>query len=226
MFFPITIVDDFLKNPDELVSFSKTVKMDKSNDVPGYRSDKLSEINYEMYTYVAKKMLSILYPQEVNNVYNNIEYHADAYFQSTKTNEVKDGWIHADENYLTTILYLSEDYDYGTSFYKKKTDYATGDTICKDSYEGKKKKFFSGENTDLDDLKKTRLRNNLDFKKTVEIKGLYNRLIMFDPNYYHAVDVSPKPDENTDRLILMYFFWDMRMKDNRLKLPISESRTF
>ena len=130
MFFPVTIVDDFLKNPDELVSFAKTIKMNKSNDVPGYRSDKLSEINYEMYTYVAKKMLSILYPQEVNTVYNNIEYHADAYFQSTKTNEVKDGWIHADENYLTTILYLSKDYDYGTSFYKKKTDYATGDTVC------------------------------------------------------------------------------------------------
>ena len=49
---------------------------------------------------------------------------------------------------------------------------------------------------------------------------------MFDPNYYHAVDVSPNPDEDTDRLILMYFFWDMRMKDDRLKLPIPESRTF
>ena len=35
MFFPVTIVDDFLKNPDELVSFAKTIKVNKSNDVPG-----------------------------------------------------------------------------------------------------------------------------------------------------------------------------------------------
>tara|TARA_A100001011_G_C14229771_1_gene808250 strand:- start:766 stop:1452 length:687 start_codon:yes stop_codon:yes gene_type:complete len=228
MNFPITIVDDFLKNPDELITYADNIDFEKTNAVPGYRSKDLSEINYELFTYVGKKMLSILYPHFVNNTKNDIQYNATAFFQKTKTNADMDGWIHADDNYLTTILYLSKDYDYGTNFYKKKFDYITGDKICYDDYPGQWKKHaaFNGDINNLDDIKKSRSRNNLDFEKTMSVKGLYNRLIMFDPNNHHAVDVSKNMNEDKDRLILMYFFWDIKMQDGRLRLPISESRTF
>ena len=121
--FPIIIVDDFYENFNEIkVNMNKFNFYQKNNaSMPGLETKFLREIDSDFNDYSIKKLLSIIYD---NNILNNIKYECRSKFckivpYGEKYNN--DGWIHFDDsNVLSALVYLEGEYSEGTSFYKKK----------------------------------------------------------------------------------------------------------
>ena len=93
------------------------------------------------------------------------------------------------------MLYLSPDCDVGTSFYEKDDQYTESEfdkTLRRQFYIDRKAKDLYLERQAL---------HNSNFTKTIEIKGKYNRLVVYDSNYYHGFDDISKIDE---RLIQVF----------------------
>ena len=75
MLWPTLCVDDFFKNPQAVINFSKTLDYLKlPGDYPGERTDLIHSIDQEFFSNVTTKIIACLYPNEVyqeNLICNN-----------------------------------------------------------------------------------------------------------------------------------------------------------
>jgi len=74
----------------------------------------------------------------------------------------------------------------------------------------------------LQQVKKAKAECNNSFQKTFSMEGIYNRLVVFDGNSYHASNPLKKDHE---RLILISFFKDISLNDGSIKFPVPTMRT-
>ena len=204
--FPITIVDDFLGNPDLFRDFALNQEFSKSKfgNFPGKRTRPLHELNVDMYNYINAKILSLYYDlnlQKLNWV-NVVTFDLMKPFTNDNDIEKNKGWIHQDGKHtLVGVLYLSPDEDAGTCFYDKNQNYE----IPK-KYNDAKVNFYLDQN----DKEKSKIYyeakklHNDNFTETAKVKSIYNRLICYDANLYHAYDDMFKI--KNDRLTLNFFF--------------------
>ena len=68
-YFPITIIDDFYENPDEILKLAKDVDYQKEgeNTFPGRVSYlTVDKINFDLFFYTMKKTLSMYWDGECN----------------------------------------------------------------------------------------------------------------------------------------------------------------
>ena len=65
-------------------------------------------------------------------------------------------------------------------------------------------------------LKKQKEENNSYFNETINVKGVYNRLVTFDGNSFHAAHVSL----DKERLILILFFNQFLFKKTGINYPL------
>ena len=98
---------------------------------------------------------------------------------------------------MAGFIYLDKDNISVTNFYKSKTFV--------------KEKFVSSEihnkdNFTEEEFEKARNQNNLHFKKTVEVEGLYNRAVIYDAKIYHGSNLHPI---TTERLTQGFFFYSI-----------------
>ena len=219
MLFPsILCVDNFFDDPDKVVRLSKEFKYTHSKQYPGKRTGPLHSLNYEFFNHVNLKISSVFYPNETTK----LQYRASTYFEKIKKLE-HDGWVHVDKDFkFTAIVYLNKENTAGTSiFYPKdfKGLSINKADLLKYSYFENKGKLPKNK---LQQVKKAKAECNNSFQKTFSMEGIYNRLVVFDGNSYHASNPLKKDHE---RLILISFFKDISLNDGSIKFPVPTMRT-
>ena len=212
MLYPITCVDNFFDNPNEIKNYAESLDYTLSQDGkwPGERSDYLHEINPGFFNWCCKKTLSIYFPQ----VHEYLEWSATMQFQRINGSDYDhEGWIHKDndDNEFTSIVFLSEENKCGTSFYKPKLDSEL--IYLNDKHLG-----YKNQKTNLNLLKEA----NSKFEKTITFDSTYNRMISFDGGYAHGADNFG----TNERLTLITFFSNIKatLPNLSLKYPISEMK--
>ena len=123
MYFPITIIDNFYKNFNEIEKFAKNLEyFDKKKfTMPGKQSKLLHELDSNLFQASTQKIMRTFF----NKRDFSLQYECRTKFEKIipygKEYE-KEGWIHSDDdNKLSAIFYVDGDYNDGTSFYIKKT---------------------------------------------------------------------------------------------------------
>ena len=212
--FPITIVDNFLENPDKIRNFALHQEFFKSDKIPGKRTKLLSEIDPYFCNELMKKFFSLYYDFD----YQKIEWNVDASFQLIDCN-YNEGWVHQDESKITGIIYLNKNSNLktGTSIYKTKQNILNANL---ELFVDKKHSFFKG-NISYDDAEMFRKQNNDQFDEVVNISNIYNRLISFESDQYHSAQ-SFINDNKEPRLTLIFFVNKIFSKNT----PIEKSKFY
>tara|TARA_R100000687_G_scaffold59974_1_gene48415 strand:- start:484 stop:1128 length:645 start_codon:yes stop_codon:yes gene_type:complete len=209
---PTLIVDNFFEDPNKIVKFSKTLKFSKAKDNswPGTRTSPLHEIDHEFFIFTTKKILSILYPMNVDN----LKWRAVQSFQRSNKEYGEAGWVHSDtDSEITVIIYLSDHANSGTCLYEGKN------FPVELKYDKEKQRFFK-DLTDLKRMEKYRDQSNSEFTKKVELFSNFNRLVLFDSHHWHASRNAGSSKE--DRLTLITFFKEVT--GGGIKYPIPTMR--
>ena len=227
MKYPSLIIDNFFDNPDEIRDYANDCEWYRVDRIIGYRTEDLtgSDKHREFFHFIAHKLLLLIDPHNTRD----IRYRANLFFQKQIPGKSHlDGWVHKDGAELSAIMYLNKNDTFGTNLYKRKHQWSEG-VITHEGGQGENVKhrgFINCEKPDFDEEEflKDRSKNNDNFEMTAEIKGLYNRLFMFDSASYHAMVTPPPAGDKDERLILMIMFHDI-YKHN-FKNGLIESKRF
>ncbi len=202
MSYPVTIVDDFFKDPDAIVEMSEGMKYHNpdTGNWPGTRTNSLHEENLRFFNYFGKKLYSLFYdtPPEYWNMICHFQKINP--FCEDKYGKRNRGWIHQDNCWFGGIVYLTKDPepDTGTSIY-----------LAKDGYDFQfrpelKEKLYRSESVDDEQYDIEFDKMNDQYVETVRVNNVYNRLLLFGGDAYHGVQtfgLSP-------RLTLNFFGMD------------------
>ncbi len=197
MLFPSMCIDEFFKNPDDIVKYANTLtyRPAESGRWPGVRSEPLHRINSDLHRTIGRKLLALIWPNNVDEIrYND----GELYFQKVSNDFVNEGWIHSDDADLTLIIYLSHHKNCGTSIYelnRESIDYAVAD---------KRIEIFKTKN-----FKKEKMlvqKNNERYNETISFKSQYNRAICFDAFHHHGARAYKEENVQEDRLTLVGFY--------------------
>jgi hypothetical protein len=207
-YIPTTIVDGFLDDPNALREYAlkQNYTKDTEGRWPGVRSLCLSKISPILYHHICQKTLSLLYTN--NQPYR---YEADIFFQIIN-NDYESGWVHKDPSLITTVLYLTPGLNSGTSLYLKKNVDFNDSTYIQDKIDSYLSGMYNINSRNL---------NNQQYEETVIVKGLYNRLIVFDSNIYHAAHDYFGSNKEDSRLTLVSFF---RVLYGDLETPLNRCK--
>jgi hypothetical protein len=202
--FPITVVDNFYNNPDDIVQFVVSQKFEKTQKggFQGKRTQGLHTLNRNMFDYFCSKLFSLFYDKQPNMKWKVVT-NFDLIEQKTKS--VGTGWIHQDNNkhLLAGLIYLNKNWQesVGTNLYEKVKDV--------DEHLSQTKTDYFLDNTDLDKYLKDKQINNSSFDKTGSIEPVYNRMVCYDASYFHAIgDIS---NLKTDRLVQVFFVEELKV---------------
>lgn len=214
---PTTVVDNFFKDPDNISSFIKSLEFTDANEkYPGLRTKCLSEIDYGLYNSIVTKVLGIFYT--FDNI--NVNYKTHLFAQKVDS-KYKKGWVHNDYPAIFTfVIYLNKKYplDAGTSIYRLKNEYLTYTTydILSQNIDLKEKSF---KDTSLINTKDIDNNNNF-FEETINISNVYNRMIAFDAQNFHAQNNLNYDEE---RITLVGF---VEQVNNPATLPLPRINSF
>jgi len=209
--FPTICIDNFYENPDEVRDFALSLDYTKceNGQAPGERTKCLSLLNRNLWEQFCKKLFSIFYDTNYCrldwNVYSSFQ---KIYPYSTDKNSIKNiGWVHKDKiNILAGIIYLTPNIEKesGTSIYRQNSFFN------QDSYLKYKHNFFKGNiipNYD-DKLKE----HNSHFEETARFNNIYNRLVAYDGEEYHAA--SSYYSSSQPRLTQVFFVNNIKCDSN------------
>jgi len=198
-YFPTTIVDGFLPDPDAVRNFALSDKIEWHSDEdgkwPGLRSQMLFEVDEALFQFIMERYLSHFYNRDDMN---KVTFVSRMQFQRVNAAYDK-GWIHSDHPFISTfILYLTPDANpkSGTGLYTAK-DLSSGIKHI----DKKIHAFTAGEN-----VEQYREDHNAQFVQNTFVSNVYNRLLSFDSSLWHGVE-DFKNDE--DRLTLVMFLQEL-----------------
>ena len=198
--FPITVVDNFLEDPDSLAEYAEGLDFNYgSNTYPGLRSEPINNISPDLYHYISNKILSIFYQKDP--AYDiSMQFQKIDPLSEDKWNAKNKGWIHQDKTVLFGgVLYLTKnpDPDAGTSMYSKKSEYTlfsrqnellkAKEKLYGEEFNSSIKPFYEKKEMDEDSFEKIYNAYNDRFEETLRVKNVYNRLLLFDGKQYHGV---------------------------------------
>lgn len=229
MVFPISCVEDFYHNPDEVLEYALSLEYGKYGIYPGYRTKPLHTLNKNFFDEFCSKLFSLFFDYQ----YCNVNWVVTTAFQKTchfydKTDSVlNSGWIHLDSSCVAAgVIYLNKksNLESGTTLYRPKykdlykkclsdrTDY--GDY-------SPRIKFYANESIDIEEYKKRKLEHESLFEKTLEFNNVYNRLIMFDSSCWHK-ESSFIANEFEPRLTQVFFIKSIEAKS----FPINRKNNY
>lgn len=196
-FIPITIVDNFFQDPDEIRKIALNLDFETKGCHPGFRSDTIKQLNSNLHLLIAKKIFSLF----LNLEKDVAKYELDMVFQYTPK-DFGCGWAHFDQDcYCAGVVYLTPNppKDTGTIIYD------TPDSL--DNYEEfqRTKYNFYTKKIKHQDYDKIRATNNAIFKKSVVIENVYNRMLIYPSNYAHAENCLFGETKENARLTLVFF---------------------
>jgi hypothetical protein len=184
MYFPITCVDNFFEEPDEVRKLALSLDFDvKEGNYPGVRTKQLHEISPDYFNYFCKKLFGLFYD------FNKTQFGwvVETSFQKIepfKDNDANVGWIHRDKNVMFAgIIYLTPNADLnsGTSIFKPKEIGLSA--INTD----KKHKMFT-ENIVNKEITTSLEENNKRFIETARFQNIYNRFVSYGAEQFHGVN--------------------------------------
>lgn len=185
-YFPITCIDDFYSNPDEIREFALSQKFHhiENYNFPGKRTKRLDLINESFFNSFCKRLFSIFFEFEKED----IEWKVSTFFQkiepfdTDQKSPLNEGWIHNDGSKVIAagVIYLNPltNGDAGTSFYSSIVDSPTENLTLRN-------KLYKDQKVDIQEYILEKENNNLQYKKTLEIKNIYNRMAFFGTQYPH-----------------------------------------
>jgi hypothetical protein len=195
---PITIVDDFFKDPDFIRAEALKLSFELTAPAPGLRAACPENIT----NIVAKKLFALLIDMNKHIVEGQLQL----CFQLT-TKEFEYGWVHSDvgENYFAGVIYLTPNAPLsgGTSMYK-----SVGNNLDLNLYADLqciKHNFYTGKTDNLEQFKEARKKNNSLFYKTIEVSNIYNRLVMYPVNEFHSENILFGETREESRLTIVFF---------------------
>ena len=216
--FPISVVDDFFTDPDEVVKLANSLKFTQSNGFyPGKRTDRLHLLKYDFFHSVVCKVLSLYYNLNSADIrYEDVSMHFQKIkpFNKKQINHVLNkGLVHQDSGVLLAgVVYLNKkpDLNSGTSIYmstkKRSKEYD-------EKLGSKKKEIYKVDQNKLTKKEVARYEKlikdcNQDFKEVVKVNNVYNRLILYPGTYFHAGNY----EVTQERLTLVFFL--KKLKSN------------
>lgn len=126
--YPTVIIDNFFDDPKSIVSFSKKLTWYKPNEQdnwPGLRTDFLHKLNYNLFDYIVKKILSVYYNFDLQQIsWEDVRIQ----FHKIKSSHLKNfkkihTQIHKDDGVeIAGVIYLDKDLtceETGTSIYNE-----------------------------------------------------------------------------------------------------------
>jgi|TARA_B100001094_G_scaffold124851_1_gene120731 hypothetical protein len=201
---PTIIYDDFFEDPDKIVEYANTLDYSENNsNYPGIRSNLLHEINPDLYSYIAHRIIKIFYPDSKTCGFESLMgFQKINPLHIEKYNNKNRGWIHRDINsQFGGIVYLNKnpEPDTGTSIYEPKRL----DNLFYNGYSNEiKNKFYRGEEVSDDEYEMGFTSTEDNWKETVKVENVYNRLFAFNGRSWHGV----KTFGSDERLTLVFFF--------------------
>tara|TARA_Y100001951_G_scaffold93503_1_gene89158 strand:+ start:441 stop:1088 length:648 start_codon:yes stop_codon:yes gene_type:complete len=210
MKWPTLVIDNFFNNFEVVKKLSEEVEYFPPADGnwPGMRSKLLHDINYPFFEMTCSKMIEALYPMN----YENIKFTARMTFQKIPFQGT--GFIHQDDDEISSIIFISGKNSGGTSLHEPKTYPYDRDGYVPqkwDAYKNpakiKTKKFKDVVN-----------KHNSQFDLKTKVVFKPNRALLFDCHEYHQAD-----NFGGERVTLITFFQSIKTKDGTtLKSHISE----
>jgi hypothetical protein len=180
--YPITIVDDFYENPNEVRDFALGLKyyspkeLDVSEGIfPGKRTKELGTIDINFFQYSTNKLLNVFHDVRAQNIswkISNKFQIIDKSFQSD--------WIHSDVGCVfAAIVYLTPNapLDAGTSIHKKNSNF---NHELYEQLNNDKFNFYRGQEED-----KREIINSM-FTETVRVNNVFNRLLVYEADQFHG----------------------------------------
>jgi len=219
---PITVVDDFLDNPQAFLdlALSCDYASPKNRAYPGRRTRPLQQTYPQYMSYLNRQIASLFFSDK-----SNISVKADSFFYVVDEYKGK-GWIHQDWSAMTAILYLTDSSDNlnrGTSLFKLKKDKLfLFDNQKEIEWYDSRFKQFKGENLTKEEEKIKQDWEDRHFEKVMDIPNKFNRLIIFDPNYFHSANYLDPDPEYGKRMSFISFIHSV--KSNEL-YPIQRYKT-
>jgi len=222
--FPLTIIDDFYKDPDYIREYALSLDYTPSTngDWPGLRTEPLANINPKLFELFGNKILSLFF--DLDNI--NIECDIVTGFQkiyplSPEKYDIKNtGWIHLDqESVLSGVIYLNPEPEEnsGTSFYKLKNG-----EIDDGTQNTKFLHYSNSTNFNEEDYIKEKTNFDNKFIETIRVENQYNRLIIFEDGIYHGVP-SYFSTKNDPRLTQVFFISSIQ---SSAKSPLLKMKQF
>lgn len=217
MYFPITIIDNFLSNFEDVKKYALQQQFQQKPrpvaTMPGKATLPLHELHPNYFNNFCKKILSVFYDRYT---LNNIGYNCASYFEKIVPygeNIDKEGWIHSDDsNILSCIFYIQGNSGDGTSFFKSKS-------LSKIDYSliSLKEALYSGKNVDSLLYNEKLKEHNSQGDLMLKVPLVENRIVIFDSSILHRSDGYGEKDK--PRLIQTCFF---RTITGPINFPIPE----
>jgi hypothetical protein len=200
--YPATIVDNFYDNPDAIRKFALAqqykFRYEESDELdyvyPGCRTKDLFELDRALQEKVLKKLISVFHIPE----HDRMQWAISSSFQSV-SEIYKQGVIHTDNNTIFAgVLYLTPDapLNSGTSLFRK------NDTFTQEKYKSacnqNDERFKAGEiimDTSFHSM----------FDEVVRINNVYNTLILFEGDIFHAANNFFGTTLQDSRLVQVFF---------------------
>ncbi len=182
--YPVTVINDFYDNPDAIRQFALAQKYTFRHEevgldyvYPGCRTKDLHALDSTLQALVLKKLVSVFHIAE----HDVMRWAISSSFQSV-SEIYKEGVIHTDTNTIFAgVLYLTPNapLDAGTSIYR------TNSTFTQEKYkhacDQNDERFKNGEiimDTSFHSM----------FDEVVRVNNVYNTLILFEGDMFHAAN--------------------------------------
>ena len=199
--YPVTVVDNFYDNPDAMRKFALAQKYKFRHEetgidyvYPGCRTKDLYELDNALQAQVLKKIISVFHIPE----HDYMRWAISSSFQVVGA-AYGSGIIHTDTNTIFAgVLYLSPNapLDAGTSLYRKNANF--DQVKYKLAQDANNIRFDSGEL-----IMDTTYHNMFD--EVVRINNVYNTLILFEGDIFHAANNFFGTSLQDSRLAQVFF---------------------
>ena len=198
---PTTVIDNFFDNPDEIRKYALSLEFNSPRgSYPGFRSEQIAFINPKLYEQINSRILSLFFDQNRDSLDISVE----SQFQIIPE-KFEEGWAHQDVDVsgrnIAGVIYLTPDapLDCGTSIYRQKSEPDYNDLRLRNEY------YHKASIDDIEKYRKARDRYNSNFEKTLEVKNVYNRLLMYDTLEFHKESGFFGSLKENSRLTIVFF---------------------
>jgi hypothetical protein len=199
--YPVTVIEHFYENPDAIRNFALSQKYTFCHErqnlqyvYPGSRTQDLFDLDKTLHEKICSKLISIFH----NTEHDYMRWAISTNFQSV-TEEYKDGVIHTDQNTVfAAVLYLTPDapLNSGTSLFKPNKTF--DETAYQKALKDNDIRFREGEivmDTSYHSM----------FDEIVRVNNVYNTLILYEGQHYHAANQFFGKTMDDSRLAQVFF---------------------
>ena len=193
----VFVIDDFLRNPDEVRAEALTLNYAVGGRFPGLNSVEKLRIGG------LEQVVSALVREPVRAPWTDDFSHASCRLALAKDDQP--GRIHIDQSHWSGILYLSrpEDCQGGTEFYRH---IRTGTDRVPMDREGLKAIGYSDYKELQHDILDKDAFDRSKWELTYTLPMRFNRLVLLQPHYWHTSGAGFGDNVENGRLIYLMFF--------------------